>query len=573
MKDRASGAAPSHGKRLLPARHSLGLRRAADGTGLPALAPQSLPLFHHRQGTCMADIFLSYSRSDTNAAAKIVGVLEAEGWTVWWDTRLRAGVEWDKVIEREIEAARCVVVIWSPISAIRQWVRVEANFGLSNDKLVPVLIERAKPPLAFSLIQTTDLSTWDGDPASHHIRAFVEAVHDMLGKKPAALAPEPPVPTIDRARRDWEHIMASEDPREFRAFIRAHEDGPYVWKAQNRLEDLANAAWAEMVKEPGEAALKKFLEVHFDSKHREAAEKRLEKPGRRSVQQRIARETSREALLALWDDDPDAAEERFRVLGYLAVPLLENGKPESRWLKPGEFFRDLDIAPEMVVIRSGSFLMGSKTGEGEDDERPQHNVTIPRAFAAGRYPVTFNEWDAALAAGGVRHRPDGRSWGRGARPVINVSWNDAQAYIDWLNQKTGFIYRLLSEAEWEYACRASTTTAYSTGRRISRGQARFETLLGAAGKTEEAGSFPANPFGLHDMHGNVWEWCQDCWNSTYHGAPDDGSAWATGDCGQRVLRGGSFADESRFLRSAARNRSYKENSGSSTGFRVARELS
>jgi formylglycine-generating enzyme required for sulfatase activity len=157
--------------------------------------------------------------------------------------------------------------------------------------------------------------------------------------------------------------------------------------------------------------------------------------------------------------------------------------------------------------------------------------------------------------------------------VINVSWNDAQAYIDWLNQKTGFIYRLLSEAEWEYACRASTTTAYSTGRKISRGQARFETLLGAAGKTEEAGTFPANPFGLHDMHGNVWEWCQDCWNSTYHGAPYDGSAWATGDCGQRVLRGGSFADESRFLRSAARNRSYKENSGSSTGFRVARELS
>ena len=149
-------------------------------------------------------------------------------------------------------------------------------------------------------------------------------------QKARALAPEPPVPTIDRARRDWEHIMASEDPREFRAFIRAHEDGPYVWKAQNRLEDLANAAWAEMVKEPGEAALKKFLEVHFDSKHREAAEKRLEKPGRRSVQQRIARETSREALLALWDDDPDAVGGQVSgsgLSGRSAPGEREAGKP------------------------------------------------------------------------------------------------------------------------------------------------------------------------------------------------------------------------------------------------------
>ncbi len=137
----------------------------------------------------MADIFLSYSRSDTGAAAKIVELLEAEGWSVWWDTRLRGGDSWDKVIEREIEAARCVAVIWSPISVTRQWVRVEAHFGLENGKLVPVIIERARPPLAFTLTQTTDLSGWDGEPASPQARDFVEAVRVMLERSKASATP------------------------------------------------------------------------------------------------------------------------------------------------------------------------------------------------------------------------------------------------------------------------------------------------------------------------------------------------------------------------------------------------
>ncbi len=528
----------------------------------------------------MADIFLSYSRSDAKAAARIVKVLEAEGWSVWWDTNLRTGNQWDQVIEREIKAARCVVVVWSPISVTRQWVRVEANFGLENDKLVPVIIDRARPPLAYSLVQTTDLSAWDGDPAYHHIRAFVEAVRDMLAKKEGAASSAEPE-ALDAAARDWEHIKTSTDPREFRAFIRFYEEGPYVWKAQNRLEDLADAAWAEVPKSPYDtASLNRFLEVHFDSKHRDFCEKKLEEltpkgPKRRSVIERILAATNREVLLILWDDNPDAVEARLRDLGYLSVPLLDkDGKTGSGWLKPGETFRDLPIAPEMSVIPSGSFLMGSQDGKGGDDEHPQHKVTISRPFAAGKYEVTFEEWDAAIDAGAKLPKPDDRSWGRGRRPVINVSWKDTQAYINWLNQKTGFLYRLLSEAEWEYACRANTATEYFFGRSISSKQARFEGMFRAtAGKTEEAGVFPANGFGLHDMHGNVWEWCQDCWNSTYQGAPEDGSPWQAGDCTRRVVRGGSFTDASGLLRSAARNYLFLDNSSSSLGFRVARELS
>ncbi len=233
--------------------------------------------------------------------------------------------------------------------------------------------------------------------------------------------------------------------------------------------------------------------MYFDSKHREAGEKKLEeltqrggRGSRRPLHIRIANATKREELLILWDDDPDAVEARLRALGFLLVPLLENGKPESRWLKPGKSFRDLPDAPEIVVVPAGSFLMGSKEGEGEELERPQHQVTILRPFAAGKCEVTFKEWDAAIDAGAKLRKPEDRGWGRGARPVINVTWDDAQDYIAWLNQQTGFIYRLLSEAEWEYACRAGTATAYSTGRRISSGQARFETLLRPAGKTAEA---------------------------------------------------------------------------------------
>jgi formylglycine-generating enzyme required for sulfatase activity len=532
----------------------------------------------------MADIFLSYSRSDTNAAAKIVEVLEAEGWTVWWDVRLRAGDQWDKVIEREIDAARCVVVIWSAISVTRQWVRVEANFGLSRGILVPVAIQGAQPPLAFTLIHATDLSVWDGAAKHPAIRAVVQDVRNMLngkagpGKVTGQLTHDEVRQPLDLAAQEWEHIKLSSDPREFRAFIKAHHSGPYVWKAENRLADLGDMAWSAVLENPDEASLKRFLDQHFDSKYRDAAEEKLANLAPRpagwkrvSVQERIAATTNRDVLLALWYDDPDAVVARFQALGYQHVPLLEGGQPASRWLKPGEAFRDLGIAPEMAVIPPGSYLMGSP--QGEADERPHHKVTIPRAFAAGKYPVTFAEWDAAADAGGVRFRPDDRGWGRGARPVMNVSWNDAQAYIGWLSNKTGFVYRLLSEAEWEYACRANTTTAYYFGDTISRKQARFETLLQGSGKTDEVGSYPANQFGLYDMHGNVWEWCQDCWNVSYDGAPGDGSAWISGDCDRRVLRGGSWTDKPRSLRAAARNMSFREKSSSGAGFRVARELS
>ena len=251
--------------------------------------------------------------------------------------------------------------------------------------------------------------------------------------------------------------------------------------------------------------------------------------------------------------------------------------------QPGDVFRDCDACPEMVVVPAGSYLMGSPASEAgrEDNEGPVHRVTMAQPFAVGKYEVTFAEWEACVAGGGCGgYRPSDAGWGRGTRPVINVSWKDAQAYVRWLSEKTGQGYRLLSEAEWEYVARAGTTTAYHTGATISTEQANYNGNYtygsGRKGKyrkqTVPVGSFPANGFGLHDVLGNVWEWTQDCWNVGYGGAPADGRAWESGECGDRVLRGGSWGYTPRYLRSADRDRvttGFRNNSG---GFRLARTL-
>jgi len=256
--------------------------------------------------------------------------------------------------------------------------------------------------------------------------------------------------------------------------------------------------------------------------------------------------------------------------------------------KPGRVFRDCAQCPEMVVIPGGSFLMGSPPVElgHRMDEGPQHRVTVQR-FAMGRYEVTFAEWDACKAARWCRRQPKDLGWGRGRRPVINVSWGDAGQYTGWLNSEIGKArYRLPSEAEWEYAARAGTRTAYYWGARASHQYANYgssdtESRGGPRGdisgrdrwlNTSPVGSFPSNRFGLYDVLGNVWEWLEDCWHESY-AAPSDGRAWTTlVDCRRRVLRGGSWRSGPLDLRSAIRSAAYFEESRNLFGFRVARTL-
>jgi formylglycine-generating enzyme required for sulfatase activity len=228
----------------------------------------------------------------------------------------------------------------------------------------------------------------------------------------------------------------------------------------------------------------------------------------------------------------------------------------------------------MVVVPAGRFLMGSAGATGDPDEHPQHEVVIARPFAVGKYAVTFDEWDACVAAGGIKHRPRDAGWGRGRQPVINVDWEDAQQYVGWLSKHTSRAYRLLSEAEWEYAARAGTSSRYPWGDDPGTNRANFRGSGSqwSGERTAPVGSFEPNAFSLHDTVGNVWEWVQDCWNDSYRSAPSDGSAWEGGSCGLRVARGGSWYSEAGSARSECRYRVGPRARGDFLGLRVARTL-
>jgi formylglycine-generating enzyme required for sulfatase activity len=207
-----------------------------------------------------------------------------------------------------------------------------------------------------------------------------------------------------------------------------------------------------------------------------------------------------------------------------------------------------------------------------DFEGPVHQVSIRRDFYLGRREVTFDEWDACIADRGCTYRPDDRGLGRGQRPATDLSWDDAKAYVAWLSRKTGKTYRLPSESEWEYAARARSTTTYPWGRTIEKDRANCIGCTSEPWRRAIAtGSFQPNAFGMFDMAGNAAEWVEDCWNDGYRGAPADGAAWTNNQCRERVLRGGSFNNDPRYLRSAARFKYDHDVRFYTNGFRVARD--
>ncbi len=226
----------------------------------------------------------------------------------------------------------------------------------------------------------------------------------------------------------------------------------------------------------------------------------------------------------------------------------------------------------------------SEPERSSNDDTP-HKVTIAKPLAVGRFAVTFAEWDACAEDGGCGgNKPSDNGWGRvrGDRPVINVNWNEAKDYIDWLSKKTGKGYRLLSEAEREYVARAGTVTPFWWGRSITPSLANYdgsaEPYTGGGSKGEyrrqtlPVESFKPNAWGLYQVHGNVWEWVEDCWNDNYHNTSADSSAWTTGDCSQRMLRGGSWSDDPWNLGAARRHWANSGARSDRIGFRVARTL-
>ena len=247
------------------------------------------------------------------------------------------------------------------------------------------------------------------------------------------------------------------------------------------------------------------------------------------------------------------------------------GTVDSGVDKQTTVFRDCDKCPDMIVVPSGTYFMGSTDlDSAEANEKPRHQVIIPGAFAVGVFEVTSDEWEACVRDGGCTDRALLPFDKRGRHPVIG-SWNDAQAYVAWLRVKTGKPYRLLSESEWEYVARAGTSSLHSTVS-ISEDMANMDS-----GNALPVGRFPPNALGLYDVHGNVWEWVQDCYHENYQGAPGDGSAWESENCALRVLRGGSYRSTGAELQPAYRKASRNMFYGRLTefedyGFRVARSM-
>lgn len=276
------------------------------------------------------------------------------------------------------------------------------------------------------------------------------------------------------------------------------------------------------------------------------------------------------------------------LLAEAAAPPPPNGYvPPKVDAPPPQFppnvalaaFADCRECPEMVVIPPGEFVMGS-TQEERDAlgvlpmfdrmEEPRHKVTIGYSFAVARYSVTFDQWDACVADGGCNgYIPDDAGWGRGRRPVINVNFADAQSYVAWLRERTGQPYRLLSEAEWEYAGRAGTESWYPFGNVIDPSLANYGNNHD---RTAEVGSYPPNRFGLYDMTANVAQWVADCHHDDYVGAPQDGSAWLSGPCDLRNVRGGGWSLQGWSVRVAQRIGDPPGARNDHLGFRVARDL-
>ena len=259
------------------------------------------------------------------------------------------------------------------------------------------------------------------------------------------------------------------------------------------------------------------------------------------------------------------------IVTFLAT-LLATGI--GRAAAPGETIRDCDNCPELVVIPAGSFKMGDPSPNTGLPDNPAHPVTIAKPFAIGKYEVTFAEWDACVAEGGCTYKPKD-NWGRDKQPVSRIGFGDIPPFMAWLSKKTGKTYRLPTEAEWEYAARAGTTTPYAWGADIGQNNANC-AKCGSKwdnNQTAPVGSFKPNAYGLYDMAGNVAEWVADCYVFGYVGATRDGTAVHPRDnCRERAIRGGSWNDQPKDLTVFARQWYYPTNSYTMNGFRVARSL-
>ena len=495
-------------------------------------------------------LFVSHVSEDRAAAMEIVGELERRGMRCWIAPRdVRPGRPYDDEIATAIEASRAMLLVFSERCNASEYIRREVTVaGESHKVVIPFRIENAEPKHGLR-VRLSDLHWLDGFVSRE------QAIDELIRTFPEETAV--PGAAAEQALGERASHMVTGSPAD---------------EVRERTDEEWRKAQQQRVHEETEAKLRLVL---------------LSRPAL------IAASLIGLAVLAAVGVWLVRAPQSPGPLPAPVVPAPVPAAPtqtsvtalsseRERALKPGDTFHECNNCPEMVVVPAGTFTMGSPVSElGHNaDEGPQHAVAFARQFAVGRFELTFDEWDACIADGGCNgYKAESRGWGRGRRPAINVSWTDDKAYVAWLAKKTGKSYRLLSEAEREYVTRAGTNTPFWWGNSISTSQANYDgnpygggTNGENRGRTVPADSFAPNPWGLYQVHGNVYEWAEDCWNDNYNGAPADGSAWISGDCSYHAIRGGSWGYDPRYLRSASRLGYAIDTRDVWLGFRVGRTL-
>jgi formylglycine-generating enzyme required for sulfatase activity len=483
----------------------------------------------------MSDIFLSYKSEDQAKAQIIAEALERNGYSVWWDRVIPPGRTFDDVIEEELDAAKCMVVLWSKESVKSEWVRTEVSEGKRRKILIPVLIEDVTPPLAFRLIEAAKLIDWDGTLPNPEFDLLLGSVSRMLGKVPA---PETEIQkTGDQGEQEQKKVVI-----------------------KKREEERAEREKLEFIQKEEKERLKK--EKERQKEQRRGAIKDAIQENIHTVKRKVSKEMIIAVVLIF----------SILLVGYWVFPITDgpngtNGPGETPTPTPSNYSTN-SIDMEFVLILAGEFDMGSPSSEvgRYDVEGPVQHVTIPEPFYMSKYEVTQKQWHEVMGNDPSYFEGDDL-------PVERVSWDDVKEFIRRLNEKEGIDnYRLPSEAEWEYAARVGTPTRYSFG--------DDESYLGeyawfddnSGDKTHPVGQKKSNSWGLYDMYGNVREWVQDEWHSSYEGAPLDGSAWEDGSGADRVIRSGGWDRGARNCRSASRGGVAPGDRSINLGFRLLKEL-